>query len=75
MDARTITLEVATQTSHGRFVAEASELGIAPGGGYPAEIATNLGNGHPFAFLSFTADGGAEYRQSAGCITLLVLND
>jgi hypothetical protein len=57
-----------------KFSAEASELGFAPGQ-WPKLMNTDIGNGQVFALAGFDEDGTAHYRQSAGCVSLVVFND
>lgn len=56
-----------------RFVADASELGLAPGC-FPAQIKTQLGNGRPFIRRDVT-EQAVTYSQANGCISLLIFND
>lgn len=63
---------VSTQTG-GRFIVEASTLGLPPGE-FPKAIATTLGNGRPFIAQFADADS-VRYRQEAGTIGLEILND
>lgn len=71
-----ITHEIATmylqEWETGRFVVEASTLGLPPGC-FPERIETDLGNGHPFHRIALN-ESRALYRQALGCIVLSILN-
>ena len=58
-----------------QWYADASAIGIKPGGEYPAAIETTLGNGRPFVFRHFDGNWTATYWQELGCLTLKVWND
>ena len=59
----------------GRWYIDASELGIPPGGRYPAQLDTTLGNSMPFTFRHFDANQTAHYHQQGGSLELRVWND
>lgn len=64
-----------TETEPRHFVAEASDLGLAPGmPSCPSLIQTTLGNGRPFRLIRATAEY-ARYHQHHGWITLTLYND
>jgi hypothetical protein len=74
-----ITRDNATERLPQQYVAEASEIGLAPGM-WPNQLQTSLGNGRPFLLhkLERDRDGDiylARYRQELGSITLRVFND
>jgi hypothetical protein len=68
----------ATEYKVHTWVAEASDLGIAPGF-VPAKLRTTLGNEQPFLLVASVAvhDGADRflYRQGNGCLELVVYND
>lgn len=66
--------EHVTEVEVHRFVTEASTLRLFPGEVWPSYIPTSLGNKQPMR-LTFTDDERACYRQSNGCIDLVVMND
>lgn len=72
---RKVTEQDVAECGVGKFIIEASELGIAPGAQYPERIETDLGNGHPFLPKRVRHDGTRIYQQEFGCIFLHVLND
>jgi hypothetical protein len=67
------------QGSVHQFMTDASSLRLPPGC-FPNQMKTDLGNKQPFVLdrLLDAQDGdcsGAVYKQSCGCITLLIFND
>jgi hypothetical protein len=68
-----ITSDMVTEVQPHRFVAEASDLRLAPGH-FPEFIKTNMGNRLDFALSSVCHDQ-AVYRQKLGCIQLTIFND
>lgn len=75
MSAARVTRATASAGVSGDWYADASTLGIAPGASYPAQLATDLGNGQPFAFVRFDGNQTAHYRQLDGTLILKVWND
>lgn len=61
-----------------KYVAFASDIGIAPGH-FPNTIDTNLGNGLQFVAVGHDVEKdellSVSYKQGLGCVTLLVFND
>jgi hypothetical protein len=63
------------------YSAEASELGIRPGQGWPSELdVPGVGNGHKFypikrIMLPGGDLGGVVYWQRHGCVQLTIFND
>jgi hypothetical protein len=70
-----ITRKNAQELETHRWYIDASELGIAPGAAYPAQIDTDLGNGRPFIFVKFDGNQTAIYEQEFGALHLKVWND
>lgn len=75
-----ITSDNAIERKTHEFVAEASEIGIRPGHGWPKTLETTLGNGQHFVAIEIARDLNKDlchvkYKQLFGCITLTVFND
>lgn len=70
-----ITSKNALEIETHRWTIDASELGLAPGAAYPAQIETDLGNGQPFIHTHFDGNQTAHYAQALGCLILKVFND
>lgn len=68
-----VTNQDVTEFEPGRFVTEASSLGIGPGS-WREFIPTNLGNGLDFR-LVFRNPEKCVYTQEFGSLSLVVLND
>lgn len=64
---------VAAMVSDTRFAVDASDLLIPPGV-WPCLLATDIGDGSRFSYVSHTDDAG-EYVQKSTGITLIVFND
>lgn len=62
-----------TKTGLFQFATDASEIGIRAGT-LPRSIQTTIGNGLPF-ILTATSPQSFKYRQSCGCLELVVYND
>lgn len=76
---KTITRNDLTERDPHRFVAFASDLGLAPGH-WPDTMMTSIGNGRPLGktFVAANRDGEVEYvryDQWAGCVSVQVFND
>lgn len=57
------------------FVAEASDIGIPPGG-WPTLMDTEVGNGCPLVLQELKYNGQvAVYHQMCGCMQVSVFND
>jgi hypothetical protein len=73
-----ITRDQVKERKQYHFIAEASDLGLAPGD-WPVQLQTTVGNGMPFVFVRECRHDDelayVEYAQIAGCITLKVFND
>lgn len=57
------------------FVADASDLGVPPGGAPQRIAAPDIGNGCDFVLTRVDPDGTLCYAQEHGCCELRVLND
>ena len=56
------------------FVAEASDLGLAPGVVPNVINVSGCGNGQPF-FLQYAGEQAFMYKQQLGCVGLTIYND
>jgi hypothetical protein len=81
--ANIVTFKNVTEVNPNEFCADASDIGITAGsiasGGWPTYLKTDIGNKMPFVAVSKrVVDGGllfVRYRQSNGCIDLVLFND
>ncbi len=69
----TVSNDVAHEYESGKFVTEASALGLGPGV-FPATLQTNLGNGLNFVAYKKSPEK-VVYRQELGSLLLTVFND
>lgn len=74
MNTPQVTIANTVATAHYGYVADASELGLAPGE-WPELLTTDLGNGRPLILSGVWPDGQHTYKQESGCLSILVFND
>ena len=74
-----VTHTLVTQTGPYSAAVDASDLGLRPGQ-FVGTLPTTMGNKQPFVFVRYHADADGDYlsstyRQTAGCLELVVWND